>query len=178
MLAGRILKSRKFSLRIRLRALFKLRCPQAPLHVGLVVMQLEHSESMKKIYHAFVYILVVTVTMWGCASSGGVGRASKGDFSSPRTAIDTFIAAGSARDVELLSQCFADNAAGEFDDLRNKTASQENLEELAEFVEGANITGVTITENQNTAVVKVEFRSRNEQIYMTRTAAGWKIVDF
>jgi hypothetical protein len=101
----------------------------------------------------------------------------KADFSTPRAAIETFFAAAAARDLDMLSQCFADNAPGEFDGLRKKTAGKNDLDQFAEFVQGAIITNV-VMENGTTATVAVRFRSRDERIQLTKTVNGWRVVDF
>ena len=107
-------------------------------------------------------------------TSGG-GNA-KSDFSSPRAAVETFIAAGANRDADLLSQCFDADSPGEFRKLREKTASQKDLDELADFVKGAQITDVK--ELGDKAIVSVAFKARHEQINMKKSASGWKILDF
>jgi hypothetical protein len=104
------------------------------------------------------------------------GRNAKSDFSSPRAAVETFIAAGTNKDADLLSQCFDAESPGEFRKLREKTASQKDLDSLAEFVRGAQITDVK--ENGYSAMVSVKFKQRDEQIKMKKSDAGWKIVDF
>ena len=108
------------------------------------------------------------------ATSGGSNV--KSDFSSPRAAVETFIAAGTNRDADLLSQCFDAESPGEFRKLREKTASQKDLDGLADFVRGAQITDVK--ENGDAALVSVKFKERNEEIKMKKSASGWKIVDF
>ena len=110
----------------------------------------------------------------GPATSGGAN--AKSDFSSPRAAVETFIAAGTNKDADLLSQCFDAESPGEFRKLREKTASQKDLDSLAEFVRGAQITDVK--ENGYSAMVSVKFKQRDEQIKMKKSDAGWKIVDF
>jgi hypothetical protein len=104
------------------------------------------------------------------------GGNTKSDFSSPRAAVETFIAAGTNRDADLLSQCFDAGSPGEFRKFREKTASQKDLDNLAEFVRGAQITDVK--ENGDAAVVSVKFKERNEEIKMNKSASGWKILDF
>ena len=101
---------------------------------------------------------------------------SKGDFTSPKAAVYTFIAAGTNRDAEMLSQCFDAESPGEFRKYREKTASQKDLDGLADFVNGAQITDVK--ESGDRAVVSVKFKARNEEISMKKSAAGWKILDF
>jgi hypothetical protein len=109
------------------------------------------------------------------SDKSGSGK-SKGDFSSPKAAVYTFIAAGTNRDAEMLSQCFDAESPGEFRKLREKTASQKDLDGLAEFVNGAQITEAK--ESGDRAVVGVKFKARNEEISMKKSAAGWKILDF
>jgi hypothetical protein len=134
---------------------------------------------MKRLLCAFVCTLVVVVTMCGCGNKPtGVGGGASGLFASPKAAVETFIAAGTARDLDRLSQCFADMAEAEFDGFRNKTASPEDVEDLAKFLAGATVTGETINEGENTAVVTVKTGTRDEQIRLTKTPAGWKIVAF
>ncbi len=102
----------------------------------------------------------------------------QGDFSTPQLAVETFLGAALARNLDLLSRCFAQDSEGEFAPLRNKTASPQELEGLAEFVRGAIITGVKLSANQNVATVQVKFRSRDEEIHMVRTETGWKVQGF
>jgi hypothetical protein len=134
----------------------------------------------------FYAMLVMTLT--GCATRtdtgtttpqpGGTGRQAKGDFSTPKAAVETFIAAAAARDADLLSQSVADNASGEFAKLRDKTAGQEDLDGLAQLLQGGEITDVKVDEPNSAAVVAVKLKSRYERIKLTRAVAGWKIVDF
>lgn len=109
------------------------------------------------------------------SEKSGAGK-SKGDFSSPKAAVYTFIAAGTNRDAEMLSQCFDAESPGEFRKYREKTASQKDLDGLAEFVNGAQITDAK--ESGDRAVVSVKFKARNEEISMKKSAGGWKILDF
>jgi hypothetical protein len=102
----------------------------------------------------------------------------KADFSTPKAAIETFFAAAAARDLDMLSLCFANTAPAEFDGLRKKTASKTELDQLAEFVLGATVANVDMSPNETTATVAVRFRSRDERIQLTKTAKGWRIVDF
>jgi hypothetical protein len=61
--------------------------------------------------------------------------------------------------------------------LREKTATPKELDELATFVKGAQVTGVT-EKGDDLARVSVKFNERNEEITMKKSADGWKIVDF
>ena len=101
---------------------------------------------------------------------------AKGDFSTPKAAVETFIAAGQSRDADLLSQCFDAGSAGEFRKLREKTASPKELDELATFVKGAEV--IEAKESGDSARVKVKFNERDEELTMKKSTGGWKIVDF
>lgn len=109
------------------------------------------------------------------SSTSGAAKA-KGDFSTPKAAVDTFITAAERRDVDLLSQCFDADSAGEFRKLREKTASQKELDDLATFAQGAQV--VDVKEKGDRALVSVKFKERNEEIAMKKSAGGWKILDF
>jgi hypothetical protein len=104
--------------------------------------------------------------------------ASHGDFSTPTVAVKTFIAAAAARDAEILSRCFDESAPGEFAKLRDKSASQEDLDGLAMFVDGAQVMEERIEPGEMTAVVSVKLQTRDEEFKLAKTADGWKIVDF
>jgi hypothetical protein len=79
---------------------------------------------------------------------------TKGDFSTPKAAVETFFAAGANRDADLISQCFAAESPGEFRKLREKTASEKELGELATFVQGAKV--LDVKEKGDTALVSVK----------------------
>lgn len=100
----------------------------------------------------------------------------KGDFSTPKAAVETFIMAGTNRDANLLSQCFHPESPGEFRKLREKTSSAKDLDEMANFVRGARI--VDVKEKGDSAVVSVVFRERSEEISMKKSEGDWKILDF
>jgi hypothetical protein len=109
---------------------------------------------------------------------GNAASKDKGDFSTPKAAVETFIAAAAARDADLLSRCIADTAPREFAKLRDRTASKEDLDGLAKLMRGGVITGVTADDGKGTAVVEVKLETRNERIRLTRATDGWKVVDF
>ena len=115
-------------------------------------------------------------------SSGGGKKAAaarvKGDFSTPRAAVETFFAAAAARDADLLSRCFASNAPKEFDKLRKKQLSKRELNGMAEDFGGGKVIGVGQDEQRGETRVAVRLRSRDERISMVKTAGGWKILDF
>ena len=104
------------------------------------------------------------------------GAKAKGDFSTPKGAVETFILAGTNRDADLLSQCFHPDSPGEFRKFREKSMSAKDLDETATFVRGAEVTDVRETGDR--AVVKVTFKQRNEEISMKKSGADWKILDF
>jgi methionyl-tRNA formyltransferase len=113
-------------------------------------------------------------------SPSGQGRKTstkvKADFSTPAAAVETFFAAAAARDAGLLSQCFASNAAKEFDKVRKKMLAKKELDGIAaEFGSGK---VVDVKQNETRASVAVKLKSRDERIDLTKTAGGWKILDF
>lgn len=99
-----------------------------------------------------------------------------GDFSSPKASIQTFISAATTKNVDLLSKCFGDDAAEEFKALKNKTATQKDLDELAEMFNGAKVEGEETSGTKSTVSVKLQ--SRSEEIELSKTGDGWKILDF
>lgn len=107
----------------------------------------------------------------------GASPGPAADFSSPRAAVQTLIAAAAARDAQLLSQCFAETAAKEFAPLRARTASVRELDDLAALFEGATVTEERAKVNR-TATVAVKLRSRNEEIELVRDGDRWQVVDF
>lgn len=109
-------------------------------------------------------------------SNNNKSEKAKGDFSTPKAAVETFIMAGTKRDADLLSRCFDASSAGEFRKYRDKTASQKEMDEMAEFVQDAQVTDSK--ETGDNAIVSVKFKKRNEEITMKKSADGWKIVDF
>jgi Trypsin-like peptidase domain len=103
---------------------------------------------------------------------------ARAGFTTPEAAIETFLAAAAARDLDRLSQCFSDKAPGEWDGLRNKTAGKKELDQLADFVQGAIVGNANLSRDGVTAIVPVRFRARDETIKMINTVNGWRIVDF
>lgn len=109
-------------------------------------------------------------------NSNSSNAGATGDFSTPKAAVQTFIKASTSRDKELLSQCFDAGSPGEFRRYREKTASAKDLDELAEFASGAEVDEAT--ESGDSAMVKVKFKSRDEEIKMKRSDGKWRILDF
>jgi hypothetical protein len=99
-----------------------------------------------------------------------------GDFSTPKGAVQTLITAATAKNADLLSKCFADDAAEEFKALKNKTAPQKDLDDLAALFKGATVTKEDIQGSK--ATVSVKCATRDEEIELTRTPGGWRVVDF
>jgi S1-C subfamily serine protease len=99
-------------------------------------------------------------------------------FTTPEAAVETFLAAAATRDLDQLSQCFSDKAPGEWDGLRNKTAGKQELDQLAEFVQGARVGNAKVSPDGIAATVPVRFKARDEIINMIKTVNGWRIVDF
>jgi hypothetical protein len=98
------------------------------------------------------------------------------DFSTPAAAANTLVAAATARDADLLSHCFAGNAATEFQRLRTKTASAKDLDDLAALFRNGAVGEERISGAQ--ATVRVSLDARNEEIELAKTSGGWKVVDF
>ena len=98
------------------------------------------------------------------------------DFSTPRAAVQTLITAATTKNVDLLSQCFAETASEEFKPFRTKSASADDLNEIAELFKGAT---VAAEETQGgSATVNVKLQTREEEIELSKSAEGWKVVDF
>ena len=117
--------------------------------------------------------LVLLVLTTGTTDAG---KKVKEDFSSPRGVVETLIEAAASRDKEVISKCFADDAAKEFKALRDKTATDTELGKLATFFAGAKVGEAKIEKDR--AVVEVKLKTRTEKIETKKTAKGWKIVDF
>ena len=142
---------------------------------------------MKRIL--FLFLSLSVTVFFGCyshpESKSGDGADSAvsdaepapWDLSTPTAAVETMIAAAATKDVDTLAECFATDAAEEFDSLKTKTASDEMLLELAEFMSGGTVTGEKISADGTQAVVEAKL-GRDEQITVTKTDAGWKVVDF
>lgn len=110
------------------------------------------------------------------AKNNGGGSSAKGDFSTPKAALETFFRAGASKDAELLSQCFDPSSPGEFRAYREKTATAKQMDQMAEFVQGAEF--LSAEERDDLALAQVKFKERDEKIKMKRTDGKWRIVDF
>lgn len=103
--------------------------------------------------------------------------AAVADFSTPRLAVQSLMTAAAARDIAVLSQCFADSAAEEFTSLRTRNASAKDLDDLAGIFQGAAITAERM-EGDRTATVTVKLKTRDEEIDLVRTGDTWQVSDF
>lgn len=114
----------------------------------------------------------------------------KSDFSTPRATAETFLAAAQARDVELLSQCMASEVkmVKRFNvQLRDKTLSPQELDLLAQVVDGAQIIDQKLDEEAGRSDVRIKFGNVStdnkisnrpiDKLQMKKTADGWKIYD-
>jgi hypothetical protein len=100
------------------------------------------------------------------------------DFSTPAGTVEVFILACIAKDADLLSRCFSENAEGEFKPIVVKTASDEDLEELKAMFEGASVGETTMSPDGATASVKVNLAEGDEKIKLAREGDVWKIIGF
>jgi hypothetical protein len=100
------------------------------------------------------------------------------DFSTPEGTVEIFILASLGKDTDLLSRCFSKNAEGEFAPLVEKTASDDDLEELKAMFEGASVGETTVGADGTTATVKVNLADGDEKIKLAREGDSWKIVGF
>jgi PBP1b-binding outer membrane lipoprotein LpoB len=100
----------------------------------------------------------------------------KADFTNAKTAVDTFVAAAQAKDLEALSQCFDPANPGEFQSLIDKTATENQLQKLASHFEGAKV--MTVQANGDDATARVSIQGGEEDIQIKKTASGWKIINF
>lgn len=112
----------------------------------------------------------------GPASNGSSTVQDRGSFDSPTEAVQTFVKAAVAQDVDLLAKCVHANCSGEFKPLREKTTEPEMLDELAELFTGAEV-GDSEIDGDN-AVVQVKLTSREEELSMSKSDSGWQLVDF
>ncbi|MDG1332333.1 MAG: hypothetical protein P8P74_08375 [Crocinitomicaceae bacterium] len=99
------------------------------------------------------------------------------DFSSPKALIETFIKASTKKKKKVLSSCFSNKSPGEWDAIRNKTISKDDLNELKEFVSGATVSKVEM-KSEEQAVVFVTFKTREEEIMTVKEGNRWFILDF
>jgi hypothetical protein len=127
------------------------------------------------------YVACVCVLLFAVSCQNGAKGGSGGEFATPEAAVQTFFKACAAKDVDLLSRCFASTSEGEFKSLRDKTVTDDMLEELKGMFAGAAITKTVYRDDPNRATVHVsltlEGRSK-ESLYMVKEGAAWKIRGF
>jgi hypothetical protein len=112
----------------------------------------------------------------GASASQAATAKVKEDFSTPKAAVETFFAAAAARDVDVLSRCFAETSPAEFDALRKKQLSRSDLDAVAKQFGVGKV--INVEQDEKSAVVAVKLSSRDERIKMTRIGSSWKILDF
>ncbi len=100
------------------------------------------------------------------------------DFSTSLLAVKTFLDACAAKNLNLLSQCFAEQAEDEFQAIREKTVSREELDEFVSIFKGATI--IATKEKGNSASVGVKFIGDRgqESLSLVKENGQWKIVEF
>jgi tetratricopeptide (TPR) repeat protein len=91
-----------------------------------------------------------------------------GDFSTPEATINTFIRSATTGNAEVLSRCFHERAAGEFDDFRNNTLNQKQLTGIASMLKNAKIAGVDIHTSSGGVVSKTDTsRKKSGRVVVT-----------
>jgi hypothetical protein len=102
------------------------------------------------------------------------------DFSTPLLAVKTFLDACAAKNLNLLSQCFAEEAEEEFQAIREKTISREDLDEFVGIFKGATITVAKEEFKGNSASVGVKFAGDRgqETLVLVKENGQWKILEF
>jgi hypothetical protein len=109
----------------------------------------------------------------------GCGGGDAGSFGSPEDAVKSFISAANAKDAEALSKCFSSTCQGEFKKLLNKTASAEDLAELAEMFKGASVGEAKTEGNSSKVEVKLPEHPRgSEKLDVVKEGDAWKIQGF
>ncbi len=104
--------------------------------------------------------------------------AQEPDFSTPEVAVQNFLEAVANGDADLLAECFAEDAEGEFTPIREKQLSDSDWSELQELFRDAKIIETVMAENEVTATVRVQLIQRNEALQMTMEGSAWKIRGF
>ncbi len=104
--------------------------------------------------------------------------AQQPDFSTPEVAVQNFLEAVANGDADLLAECFAEDAEGEFTPIREKQLADSDWAELQELFRDAEIIETVMAENEVTATVRVQLIQRNEALQMTMEGSAWKIRGF
>ena len=103
-----------------------------------------------------------------------VERKVKADFSTPEATVRTFIRACEANDLDLISQCFSERAAEEFDSVRDKTISSKELAKLTRRFKGG-ILGETRKIGDTAVSVDVRVSGSLEVTILQKRDGLWKI---
>lgn len=103
-----------------------------------------------------------------------VERKVKADFSTPEATVRTFIRACEANDLDLISQCFSERAAEEFDSVRDKTISSKELAKLTRRFKGG-ILGETRKIGDTAVSVDVRVSGSLEVTILQKRGGLWKI---
>jgi len=102
----------------------------------------------------------------------------KADFSTPFLAVKTLFDACAAKDLNLLSQCFAEQAEEEFQAIRDKTIGPEDLNEFVYLFKGATIAAVKERGSSASVDVKLTGSRGQETFSLVKENGQWKIVEF
>lgn len=112
-------------------------------------------------------------------SGGGATAAER--WGSPEATAKTFIDAAVKKDADLLSKSFSAKSEGEFKPLAEKTATQEQLDELKTMFDGASVTGTEISADGTQASVDVDLPKsarKKETLNLLKEGEAWKIQGF
>jgi hypothetical protein len=102
----------------------------------------------------------------------------KADFSTPFLAMATFLDACAAKDLNLLSQCFAEQAEEEFQAIRDKKIGPEELDDFVGLFKGGNIASVKEKGSAASVDVKLTGPRDQETFSLVKENGQWKIVEF
>lgn len=105
---------------------------------------------------------------------GGEGKAA--GFSTPKAAVEGLIAACKAGDLKAAGACFSAKAPGEFQSLRDGSASPKTFKQLCELFAGATVGEASVKGDR--AEVPVALKSRKERLTLVKEGSGWLILDF
>jgi hypothetical protein len=105
--------------------------------------------------------------------------ADEADFSSPEAAVETFIRACEDNDLDLISECFSEKAAEQFDSVRDKSISSRELGKLTRRFKGGKI-GATDEISDTSASVDVRPKGGGdiEVVILYKEDDEWKIGNF
>jgi len=101
------------------------------------------------------------------------------DFSTPEAAVETFIQACEDNDLDLMSECFSENASQEFESVRDKTIKSRDLARLTRRFKGGRL-GAKEKIGSTAVSVDVTPKGRDtiEVIILHKEDGKWKIRTF